>query len=135
MSEIKLPRDLDVGEGYGKLSWSIRGIYEGYVGWFDLDPATMYEAPASSIYPELVELAGGAGAVAKLAAIKLGAGDPVEALKLASAALVASPGNRAALEIRLSALEILRDRCRNSNERGWLDHSIKETRQKLGSTR
>jgi alkyl sulfatase BDS1-like metallo-beta-lactamase superfamily hydrolase len=135
MSEIKLPRDLDVGEGYGKLSWSIRGIYEGYVGWFDLDPATMYEAPASSIYPELVEMAGGAGAVAKLAAIKLGAGDPVEALKLASAALVASPGNRAALEIRLSALEILRDRCRNSNERGWLDHSIKETRQKLGSTR
>ena len=61
MNEIKLPPDLDVGEGYGKLSWSVRGIYEGYVGWFDLNPATMYEKPASSVYPDVVKLAGGAG--------------------------------------------------------------------------
>ena len=32
MSEIKLPAALEVGESYGKLTWSIRGIYEGYVG-------------------------------------------------------------------------------------------------------
>ena len=36
MREIKLPAELDVGETYGKVSWSVRGIYEGYVGWFDL---------------------------------------------------------------------------------------------------
>ena len=29
MREIKLPENLNVGEGYGKLTWSIRGIYEG----------------------------------------------------------------------------------------------------------
>ncbi|HTG13895.1 MAG TPA: MBL fold metallo-hydrolase, partial [Blastocatellia bacterium] len=40
MREIKLPPALEVGESYGKLSWSIRGIYEGYIGWFDLNPAT-----------------------------------------------------------------------------------------------
>ncbi|HSO74647.1 MAG TPA: MBL fold metallo-hydrolase, partial [Blastocatellia bacterium] len=51
MREIKLPPSLDIGESYGKLSWSIRGIYEGYVGWFDLNPATMYETPASAVYP------------------------------------------------------------------------------------
>ena len=38
MHEIKLPPELEVGEGYGNLIWSIRGIYEGYAGWFDLQP-------------------------------------------------------------------------------------------------
>src|SRR6185369_6275254 len=47
MREIKLPAALEVGESYGNLIWSIRGIYEGYVGWFDLNPATMYDRPAS----------------------------------------------------------------------------------------
>ena len=41
MREIKLPAELDVGESYGKVAWSVRGIYEGYVGWFDLNPATI----------------------------------------------------------------------------------------------
>ena len=57
MHEIKLPENLNVGEGYGKLTWSIRGIYEGYAGWFDLNPATMYETPPSSVYADLVKLA------------------------------------------------------------------------------
>ena len=51
MNEIKLPANSDVGESYGKLTWSVRGIYEGYVGWFDLNPATMYEVPVSSCIP------------------------------------------------------------------------------------
>jgi len=41
MREIHLPDHLIVGESYGKLTWSIRGIYEGYAGWCDLNPATM----------------------------------------------------------------------------------------------
>jgi alkyl sulfatase BDS1-like metallo-beta-lactamase superfamily hydrolase len=47
MNEIHLPADLDCGENYGRLTWSIRGIYEGYAGWFDLDPATIYDTPAA----------------------------------------------------------------------------------------
>lgn len=131
MREIHLPTALDVGESYGKLSWSIRGIYEGYVGWFDLKPETMYEQSALSVYPDLVKMAGGPDAVAKLAIERTAAGKPVEALHLTSIALAADPGNRAAMEARLKALELLRDRCRNSNERGWLDFSIAETKKKM----
>jgi len=132
MREIKLPPELNVGESYGKLSWSIRGIYEGYVGYFDTNPATMYEAPASSIYPDLVKLAGGADAVARIAMDRAQAGHAVEALHLTDVALAADAGNRKALEARLKALETLRDRCRNTNERGWLDYGIKATKGKLG---
>ncbi len=135
MREIKLPAALDVGESYGKLSWSIRGIYEGYVGWFDLNPATMYETPVASIYPDVVKLAGGPDAVARRAAERLASGDAAEALRLTDVALVVDSSHRAALEVRLKALEFLRDRCRNSNERGWLDYSIDETQGKLGIKR
>ena len=132
MSEIKLPPALDIGEGYGKLSWSIRGIYEGYVGWFDLNPATMYEKPAASVYADVVKLAGGADVVAKLAMDRALAGQAVEALHLSDITLAVDANNQAALQAKLKALETLRSRCRNSNERGWLDFSINDVKLKLG---
>jgi alkyl sulfatase BDS1-like metallo-beta-lactamase superfamily hydrolase len=131
MREIHLPDNLLIGESYGKVTWSIRGIYEGYAGWFDLNPATMYETPPSSVYADLVKLAGGPGNVSKLANERLGSGNAEEALRLTDAALAADPRNRTALEARLKALENLRDHCKNSNERGWLDYSINETKTKL----
>ena len=131
MNEVRLPPHLDIGEGYGKLSWSVRGIYEGYVGWFDLNPAMMYETPPSAVYPEIVKLAGGPDAVVALAVKQNEAGRPVEALHLAAMALAADPRHAPALQARLRALEILRDRCRNSNERGWLEYSIRQTRAGL----
>jgi alkyl sulfatase BDS1-like metallo-beta-lactamase superfamily hydrolase len=133
MNEIKLPSDLDVGEGYGKLSWSVRGIYEGYAGWFDLNPATMYEKPASSVYPDVVKLAGGPDAVAKLAMERAQAGQAVEALHLSDIALAADPNHKSALHAKLKALETLLSRCRNSNERGWLEFSVNQVKSKLGA--
>ena len=46
MREIKLPAELDIGETYGKVSWSVRGIYEGYVGWFDRESGHDVRGPA-----------------------------------------------------------------------------------------
>ena len=133
MNEIKLPPELNVGEGYGKLSWSVRGIYEGYVGWFDLNPATMYEKPASSVYPDVVKLAGGPDAVAKLAMERAQAGQAVEALHLSDMALAADPNHKLSLEAKLKALETLLSRCRNSNERGWLEFGVNQVKSKLGA--
>jgi alkyl sulfatase BDS1-like metallo-beta-lactamase superfamily hydrolase len=131
MREVKLPSSLDVGESYGKLTWSIRGIYEGYVGWFDLNPVTMYETPVASVYPDVVNAAGGPDAIAALALKRIEAGEAVAALHLTDIALAAEPGHKQTLEARLKALEILRSRCKNTNERGWLDYSIALVKSKL----
>lgn len=131
MREIKLPAELDVGESYGNLPWSIRGIYEGYAGWFDMNPATMYDVPMTDVLPDVVKMAGGASAVAKLADQRVAAGKYAEALRLTEAALSAEPANVEALKVRVRALEQLRASSRNSNERGWLDYSIRTTRQRL----
>jgi hypothetical protein len=54
MQTITLPPELDVGEGYGAVAWSVRGIYEGYLGWFDENPATMYSVAPADTYRELL---------------------------------------------------------------------------------
>ena len=54
----------------------------------------------------------------------------MDALHLTAMALAADAANQAALAARLKALQSLRDRCRNSNECGWLDYSIKHTQEK-----
>jgi alkyl sulfatase BDS1-like metallo-beta-lactamase superfamily hydrolase len=131
MREIRLPSELEVGESYGRLTWSIRGIYEGYAGWFDGNPATMYEQPASTVLPDLVKLAGGSGKVAQLAMERVEAGQLMEALHLTDAALASDPKDRQALEARLKALQTLRQQSHNSNERGWLSSGIQTTQQRL----
>ena len=132
MHEIKLPKELEVGESYGRLTWSIRGIYEGYAGWFDLRPETMYETPVSKVYPDIVRLAGGPDAIVKLARDKLAAGETVEALDLTGVALAADPAHKGALAARLQALEKLNADSKNSNERGWLGYAIHRVKSAQG---
>ncbi|WP_237443351.1 MBL fold metallo-hydrolase [Sinobacterium norvegicum] len=131
MREIKLPKKLDVGEGYGWISWSVRGIYEGYVGWFDANPVSMYAESPESVYPDLVAMAGGGDKVIEKALPLLEQGKPVKALLLAEAALSSEPHNRSALELRLAALQQLRKESGNLNETGWLNFGIGQTQRKL----
>ncbi|HVU88748.1 MAG TPA: alkyl sulfatase dimerization domain-containing protein [Pirellulales bacterium] len=134
MREIVLPADLDVGDAYGKVSWSVRGIYEGYVGWFDGDPATMYAEAPQKADVELVRMAGGAGPVAKRAMEMVEAGEHVQGLRLAGAALAAEPNSTAATQARAAALKALLAKCRNSNERGWLASGLRRVEKSAAAT-
>jgi alkyl sulfatase BDS1-like metallo-beta-lactamase superfamily hydrolase len=102
MEEIKLPPALDVGEGYGKISWSVRGIYEGYAGWFDGDPTAL-----------------------------IGQGKLVEALHLTSIGLEGAPGDKDILRARVAAFEALVKASTNRNELGWLNQGLAEAKKGL----
>lgn len=134
MREIRLPDRLRVGEGYGKVAWNVRTIWEGYAGWFHhRSTSELFGVPASQVHPEIVELAGGADAVAERAARRVDAGEPLEAIHLAEMALTANPGNRAALEVMLTAHRRLLEESGGENfwEVGWLRHQIAKARSAL----
>ena len=131
MGEIKLPAELDIGEAYGWVSWSVRGIYEGYMGWFDGQPVTMFDQSPQSVYGDLVRLAGGAEAVAAVAQQQMNDKQLVKALRLIEAALEAEPNNKVALTMRLQILTALRKASGNLNESGWLNYGIKQTERQL----
>ena len=59
MEEITLPPELRVGQGYGKVSWAVRTLWESYVGWFKLQSTTeLYPDSADRALAELAEAAG-----------------------------------------------------------------------------
>ena len=134
MREIELPPHLEVGQGYGCVSWSVRAIWEGYAGWFHQRSTTeLYPSLPNDVYPDIVELAGGAAAVAQRAQQRLAAGAPVAAIHLAEMALAAEPRSRPALEAYLAAHQRLLDERGGINfwETGWLRYQIERTRQTL----
>ncbi|MCI0513614.1 MBL fold metallo-hydrolase [candidate division KSB1 bacterium] len=134
MQEIQLPAHSSVGEFYGRVSWSVRGIYEGYAGWFDGNPATMYPDSPRGIYPELVQLAGGAESIIRRAQELLQAGAEVQVLHLCDVALTSQPNAPQALEVRLAALKALHQKSRNYIERKWLEHGMQQTEIRLKAT-
>ena len=130
-----LPAELEVGEGYGCIAWSVRAIWESYAGWVHQRSTTeLYPIPASEVHPDVVALAGGAAAVAGLALARLERGEAVAAIHLAEMALAAEPDSRPALEAHLAAHEhLLAERGgRNFWETGWLRHQVARTRSRLG---
>lgn len=133
MQEIKLPPSYNLSESFGKVSWSVRGIYDGYSGWFDTNPATMYEEPPSSVFPDLVKLAGGPEPVVQMALQKLADGKPVEALHLTDVVLAYDSKNTSALNARLKAFDYLEQRCQNFIEEGWLQYGIAKAKERLSA--
>ena len=133
MRDIQLPPELEVGQGYGKVAWSVRAIWETYAGWFHHRSTTeLYPVPYWSVHPDLVELAGGADAVARRAQEKLASGAPVEAIHLAEVALAAAPEHRAAREASLAAHQKLLDESVNFWESSWLRREIGRLNEALG---
>jgi alkyl sulfatase BDS1-like metallo-beta-lactamase superfamily hydrolase len=132
MRDIQLPPELEVGEGYGKVSWSVRAIWETYAGWFHHSSTTeLYPVPAKSVHGDLVELAGGADAVAQRAKDKLSAGEPLAAIHLAEVALTAAPTSTAALEATIAAHEQLERESENFWLTQWLRKQLTDLRSSL----
>jgi alkyl sulfatase BDS1-like metallo-beta-lactamase superfamily hydrolase len=134
MQALRLPPELEVGEGYGRVPWSARAIWETYQGWFHGRSTTeLYPVPYWAASPELVALAGGPGPVAEAARQKAERA-PLEALHLAEAALAADPKHAGALAASLAAHRTLRAAATNFWEVKWLEKEIAKLEAELGAT-
>ena len=122
MRTITLPEHLDIGEGYGKVSWDVRAIWENYAGWFHHSSTTeLYPVGPESVHADLVDLAG-AAAIVQRAGERLDAGDVLEAIHLAE--IVGDhPDARVVLR---DAHHRLLDDATNFWERSWLTRQIEE---------
>jgi alkyl sulfatase BDS1-like metallo-beta-lactamase superfamily hydrolase len=111
MGEITLPDALEPATGRGPVSWYVRAVWEEYIGWFRAESLTeLYPVPQSAIWPELVELAGGADVLADRAHQRMDAGEPVEALHFVDIVLGVEPEHARGHEAHVRALEALLER-------------------------
>jgi alkyl sulfatase BDS1-like metallo-beta-lactamase superfamily hydrolase len=133
MKEIQLPPELEVGEGYGMVSWDVKAIWETYAGWFHhLSTTELYPNAPAEVNGDLIELAGGADALAERARKRLDSGDAVHAVRLAEIVLSEEPLHRGALEASLAAHELLDADSVNFWLSSWLRTEATRLRQLLG---
>ncbi|MDE0274113.1 MAG: MBL fold metallo-hydrolase [Gammaproteobacteria bacterium] len=136
MDSVQLPEALAMEPGRSPLSWTVRAVYEEYAGWFRHERTTeLYGAPASSVWPELAELAGGVDALVAAAVRHLEANEPVKAMHFIEIALASAPGNPAVRKAQIAALNQLieRSRGRNFDESGWLETQIQQAQEVIDS--
>jgi len=126
MRNIELPPELEVGQGYGKVSWDVRAIWENYSGWFHHRSTTeLYDVGPDELNADFVELAGAERVVAR-ADEHLAAGRPVHAIHLAEAVARAHPDHAGARAVLRAAHEALLAASTNFWESAWLRRRIGE---------
>ncbi len=124
MREIKLPPEYSyIDQSYGTVKWSVRGIYEGYAGWFDEKPSSMYDLPIESIGEDLISLAG-EKAVLDLARSYHEKKDYIRGLHLVELIVEARPGLEEALELEKAILTSMKDMSTNYIENIWLNYGL-----------
>jgi alkyl sulfatase BDS1-like metallo-beta-lactamase superfamily hydrolase len=121
MSEITLPAEYELGQGYGKVAWDVRAIWENYSGWFHHRSTTeLYPVGFDAVTADLVELAG-ADALVQRALAHLAADRPLHAIHLAELVPAGHPGAR---EVLREAHEQLLAGSTNFWETAWLKRQI-----------
>ena len=104
---------------YGTVPWSVRAIYNGYLGWYDGNSSTLFPTPSGTRAQRLLALAGGEAAVLAEAQAQL-TGDPQWAAELADLVLGASRDSvPVAAELKARALRKLAGNTANPNARNW----------------
>jgi alkyl sulfatase BDS1-like metallo-beta-lactamase superfamily hydrolase len=121
MREVTLPAEYEVGQGYGKVAWDVRAIWENYSGWFQHRSTTeLYPVGFDAVAADVVELAG-AGALVERAREHLTAGRPLHAIHLAE---LVGPDHPGAREVLKEAHEELLSGSANFWESAWLSRQI-----------
>ncbi|MFP6639384.1 MAG: alkyl sulfatase dimerization domain-containing protein [Myxococcota bacterium] len=132
MQEIRLPPGLEVGEGYGKVAWDVRAIWENYAGWFHHRSTTeLYPLPPEAVHADLLELSGGPKALVERAKKRLAAGEAVEAIQLLEIVLSQEPEQPDALRACLDAHRKLDGESVNFWLSSWLRKQIADMEETL----
>jgi alkyl sulfatase BDS1-like metallo-beta-lactamase superfamily hydrolase len=123
MREIALPAEYDVSEGYGKVAWDVRAVWENYSGWFHHRSTTeLYPVGFDAVTTDIVELAG-AEAVVDRARAHLDAGRSLHAIHLAE---LVGPDHPGARDVLRQAHEHLLADSTNFWESAWLRNVLSQ---------
>ncbi|MEU5891130.1 alkyl sulfatase dimerization domain-containing protein [Streptomyces sp. NPDC047461] len=92
---------------YGSVSHNTKAVYQRYLGWFDGNPAHLWEHPPVESARRYVEFMGGADEVLRRARQSFADGDFRWVVQVVHHVLFADPDNAAARELQADALEQL----------------------------
>jgi alkyl sulfatase BDS1-like metallo-beta-lactamase superfamily hydrolase len=121
-------------EYYGSISHNTKAIYQRYMGWFDGNPAHLWEHPPVEQARRYVELIGGAEAALEKARESFEEGDYRWVAEIVNRVVFAEPENREARELQADALEQLGYGAENATWRNFFLMGAKELREGISGT-
>ncbi|MER5747184.1 alkyl sulfatase dimerization domain-containing protein [Streptomyces sp. NPDC002225] len=92
---------------YGSVSHNLKAVYQRYMGWFDGNPAHLWQHPPAEAARRYVAYMGGADTVVEKARGSFDAGDFRWTAEVLSHVVFAEPGHTAALELLADTFEQL----------------------------
>jgi len=136
VAEVRLPEALAalpyLEELYGRVDWSVRGIYREKTGWYDGRGSGLDPLPPDHLARELVKLAGGADAVLARAVRLQDAGEHQLACELCDVAIEANPRDATARAVKAASLDALGFTCGNLNMFGFYRSAAAAEREAAG---
>ena len=136
--QIELPPSLAAEwhcrEYYGSVSHNVKAIYQRYMGWFDGNPAHLWEHPPVEGARRYVEFMGGAEAVLEKAHESFEAGDYRWVAEVVNHVVFAEPDNEPARQLQADALERLGHGAENATWRNFFLMGAKELREGIAGT-
>jgi alkyl sulfatase BDS1-like metallo-beta-lactamase superfamily hydrolase len=121
-------------EFYGSVSHNTKAVYQRYMGWFDGNPAHLWEHPPAEQARRYVEFMGGAEAVLEKARHSLEQGDYRWVAEVVNHVVFAEPENEDARSLQAEALEQLGYGAENATWRNLFLMGAKELRKGIGGT-
>lgn len=122
-AEIQLPPHLAqhpwLQEHYGRVPWSVRGVYAGYLGWFDGEGAGLEPLPPDERARRYAEAFSAGTSLPEQARAALAAGEMGWAAELARLWVRAEPDSAEAPVVLAAALDGLAHGHINPNARNW----------------
>jgi alkyl sulfatase BDS1-like metallo-beta-lactamase superfamily hydrolase len=123
VAEVKLPQNLAqyryLHQYYGRVDWSVRGIYQGSIGWYDGSGVSLVPNPPSYKARELVKLAGGADKILNRAIELQKANEHQLAIELCELVIQANPNDKTAHLIKAVSLEKMATEATSINQFGF----------------
>jgi alkyl sulfatase BDS1-like metallo-beta-lactamase superfamily hydrolase len=118
---------------YGSVSHNVKAIYQHYMGWFDGNPAHLWELPPVEAAKKHVEYMGGADAV--IQKVKAEDGNPRWAAQVLNYVVFADPGNTQARELLAGVYDSLGDGAENGTWRNFFLQGAAELRGHMAKTK
>ncbi len=123
VERVQLPAHLAsnpwLQEFYGKVSWSVRAVFDGYLGWFSGNPSDLQPLADHEEAQRMAALAGGADTLLKQAEAALANDDYQWALSLSDHLQLLLPEDSRVANLRAAALRELASREANPNARNY----------------
>ena len=113
-------------EFFGTVSQAVRAIYQGYLGWFEGDPAGLAPVPKKESARREVELMGGRDRVLMVADQAFEAGDPQWAAELATSLIHIDRDDTPARRLKAAAFRRLGYAQINAIWRNWYLSAARE---------